>query len=168
VHPWAQALRARLGVADVGEPIPDLRVDPGLVTGGGAALSAPVIAPGVWSAIDVGSSSLAQTLEHTWEEPLVPDSIAQTGPPERAAALAAAFVAAVDADPRLLLRWRGHGDAVSPDRDAWIGGAMPTLPAPARRPPDSVPKRFGSSGIAHAGDDIVEAFVRVYGAFDEA
>jgi hypothetical protein len=166
VHPYAKALRAQLPTGE--GSVPDLRVEPGLVTGNGAALSAPVIPPAVWAAVDVNRSTLVQDLEHTWEEPLIPKAITQVGKPEAVAALAAAFTEAVDADPKFLLRWRGYGPPVAADGDAWAGGGLPQLPPPARRPPDSVPKRFGTSGIAHAGEDIVDAFVRVYEAFGGA
>jgi hypothetical protein len=165
VHPYAKALRARLPYGEPTAHVSDLRVEPGLVTGNGATLSAPVIPPAVWAAVDVDRSTLAQDLEHTWEEPLVPASITQVGEPEAVAALAAAFAEAVDADPKLLLRWRGYGPPVAAGRDAWVGGELPQLPPQARRPPDSAPKRFGTSGVAHAGEDIVDAFVRVYEAF---
>jgi hypothetical protein len=161
-HPWAQTLRVRFGPAE-GE-VEDLRVEPGLVTGGGASLSAPVIPAGVWAAVDVKSSSLAQTLEHTWEEPLVPEDVTRAGSPEAVEALSAAFADAVEEDPSLLLRWRGHGERSAGD-DAWRGGALPELPE-SRRPPESVPNRFGASGISASGDDLVEKLVRVYRAFE--
>lgn len=162
-HPWAHSLRVRLG--DVDGEVDDLRVEPGLVTGGGASLSAPVIPPGVWAAVDVGSSTLAQTLEHTWEEPLVPDDVTRAGSPEAVEALSASFADAVEADPSLLLRWRGHGER-SAGEDAWRGLPPPMLPE-WRRPPESVANRLGWSGIQASGEDLVEHFVRVYRAFEQ-
>lgn len=162
-HPWAKALRTQFGAAEPSSRVSDLRVEPGLVTGGGASLSAPVIPAGVWAAVDVKSSSLAQTLEHTWEEPLVPEDVTRAGSADAVEALSAAFADAVEDDPALLLRWRGHGERRMDD-DAWRGGELPELPE-TRRPPESVPNRFGSSGTQASGEDLVEHLVRAYRAF---
>jgi hypothetical protein len=147
--PWARALleRHQLTAAAPTAVVTDLRVEPSLITarvdGRPVTLSAPPIAPGVWAAIDGSvtadrqSESLAQQLEHIWDEPLVPEEVVRVG--------SRADVAAVEG--------------------AWHGGELPPLPAPARRPPDSVPKRFGASGIATSDGDLVEVLVRAYAAF---
>jgi hypothetical protein len=141
-----------------------IEVAPGLATadvdGERVVLAAPPIPAGVWAEVDAGSSTLEQTLAHTWEEPLWPEDVTSVGPPD----LVAAVRRRLEEDRELLLRWRGFG---SDDEaaGAWTGGALPELPPPARRPPNSVPKRFGSSGVVSAGSDLVEALVRVYDAF---
>lgn len=164
-HPWAVALRPKDGEAVLGTRVADLRVEPSLVTGRvddeSVSLSAPPIPRGIWAEVDVSSPLLAQTLEHTWEEPLVPRAIATSG--EHADALLQAFAEAVEDDPTLLLRWRGY-DQGPVEGDPWQGGAFPALPALARRPPESVPNRFGASGIRVGDDDLVTVLVRIYAA----
>jgi hypothetical protein len=160
-NPWAIAL-SRGGSAD---GVTELRVEPSLVTGKvdgePASLSAPTISRGIWAVIDVDSPLLAQNLEHTWEDPLVPKEIVMAG--EHADALLEAFAEAVEEEPRLLLRWRGYDDGPT-DGDPWRGGELPSLPALARRPPESVPNRFGASGIRVGDDDLVTVLVRAYAA----
>jgi hypothetical protein len=154
--------------------VTELRVEPSLITakvdGRPVTLSAPPIAPGVWAAVSAAvtpgrqSLELAHLLEHTWEEPLVPAEVVRVGADAAVAAVAHAVAEAIDRDPATLLRWRGYGAAVADD-DPWRGSELPPLPAPARRPPESVPKRFGASGIATADGDLVEVLVRAYRAF---
>lgn len=170
MHPWAELFLKRCRTEEVsGTPsVSELRVDTSLITaqveGEQASISVPPIAPGIWAAVDQGSPNLAQELEHTWDEPLVPKEVVRVGAPEHVAALVAAAAEAIDADPQLLLRWRGAFPAMA-DGDPWRGAPLPPLPAPARRPPESVPKRFGSSGIRVGDEDLVESLVRVYRAF---
>ena len=175
--PWAKAVADALGVGhrSVSDTVSQLRVEPSLVTaqveGRAVTLSAPPIARGIWAAIDAQvttdrqSEELAQLLDHTWEEPLVPTSIVRVGTEDDVAAVARAFASKIDDDPSTLLRWRGYGAGDDVDGDAWRGGELPPLPPPARRPPDSVPKRFGTSGIHTADGDLVELLVRVYRTF---
>lgn len=159
------ASRYEAATASVGS----LRVEPSLVTaeveGEQVSLSAPAISPGIWAEVDASSSSLAQTLEHTWDEPLVPEHVVSSGRPEHVAALAHAFAEAFDEDVSLLLRFRGLPSEAPDDDDPWRGGRLPELPPPARRPPESVPKRFGASGIRVGDEDLVEVLVRAYAAF---
>jgi hypothetical protein len=114
---------------------------------------------------DVQSESLVQSLEHTWEEPLVPEVIVRVGSAEAIAAVASKVAAEIDANPGLLLRWRGYRVGHEATTDDWHGGPLPALPAPARRPPDSVPKRFGTSGTSTPRGDLVEDLVAAYEAF---
>jgi hypothetical protein len=172
VGPLARQFLSRWGQTPEGSDpglVRSLRVEPSLVTadvgGEQVSLSAPAIPPGVWAEVDPGSPSLAQTLEHTWEEPLLPEQVVQAGRPEHVAALAHRFAEAFDEDPALLYRWRGLPTETASEDDPWRGGRLPDLPPPARRPPDSVPKRFGASGIRVADEDLVEVLVRVYAAF---
>jgi hypothetical protein len=175
--PWAKALLDTLGVRHlkVSDTVTDLRVEPSLITarveGRPVTLSAPPISPGIWAAIDGQvsadrqSEELAQLLEHTWEEPLVPAEVVRVGADEDVAAVVLAVAEQVDARPATLLRWRGYGGKAPAADDAWRGGELPPLPPPARRPPDSVPKRFGASGITVGGEDVVETLIRAYRAF---
>lgn len=141
-----------------------LDVTPGLVTadvdGEHVVLGAAPIAAGVWAAVDVALPNLAQTLDHTWEEPLWPESVTTVGSPEAVAAVRREL----EADRDLLLRWRGYPGETEVG-DAWSGAALPELPRRSRRPPDSVPKRFGTSGIYAVHGDLVEALVAAYAAF---
>lgn len=144
--------------------IENLRVSPGIVTadvdGERVVLAAPPIAPGIWVSVDVGASNLAQTLEHTWEEHLWPETLTTEGSVDAVHSVRRAL----ETDRRRLLLWRGYGSATSGE-DEWVGAALPELPTPARRPPSSVPKRFGSSGLQAAGDDLAVALAGVYDAF---
>lgn len=148
-----------------------LRVESSLVTaevdGEQVSLSATAIPTGIWAEVDARSSTLAQTLEHTWDEPLVPEHVVSSGRPEHVAALAHAFAEAFDEDVSLLLRFRGLPSETAADGDPWRGGQLPELPPPARRPPESVPKRFGASGIRVGDEDLVEVLVRAYAAFSD-
>ena len=190
---WSRALVAALG-GESALPVADLRVEPSLVTARvgecRVTLSAPTIPPRIWAAMasfargrgvleqavrgEVQSEYLAQLLEHDWEEPLVPPrravvqvcSCDEDGGCEHVAAVVAAFAEAIDGDPKLLLRWRGvAGEAAAEGADPWRGGELPELPPAPRRPPDSVPKRFGASGIRVGDEDLVEVLVRAYAAW---
>ncbi|HEY2777890.1 MAG TPA: hypothetical protein VGI77_08285 [Gaiellaceae bacterium] len=155
--------------------VTQLRVEPSLITatveGRAVTLSAAPIPPGVWAAIDAQvtpdrqSLELAQLLEHTWEEPLVPEELVRVGAEDDVAAVAGAVAAEIERDPATLLRFRGYGAGAVNHDEAWRGGELPPLPPPARRPPDSVPKRFGASGIPTADGELVEVLVRAYRAF---
>jgi hypothetical protein len=178
--PWARAFldavtRGQTTASSDPGLVRELRVDPSLITaridGRQVTLSAPTIAPGIWAAIanqvtaDRQSPELAQLLEHTWEEQLVPEEIVRVGRDDDVAVVAEAVAARIDRDPATLLRFRGYDANTTRDGDAWRGGELPPLPPPARRPPESVPKRFGASGITVAGEDLVEVLVRAYRAF---
>ena len=177
--PWARAFADALGVRhqEVSDTVSELRIEPSLITarvdGRPVTLSAPPIPPGVWAAIaaqvtpERQSAELTQLLEHTWEEPLVPQELVRVGDEADVAAVAGAVSAEIERDPSTLLRFRGYDARPrdDDDDDAWRGGELPPLPPPARRPPDSVPKRFGASGISTADGELVEVLVRAYRAF---
>ena len=152
--------------------VTELRVDPalvsGVVDGERVSFSAPVISAGIWAEVDVNARDLAQTLQHTWEEPLVPEQVVRAGTREKVDELMAAFYDAARDDRSLLLRWRGYEVALPADEDPWRGSELPALPPPARRPPESVPKRFGASGIRVGDEDLVEVLVRAYAALADA
>jgi hypothetical protein len=153
------------------------RVESSLITarvdGRQVTLSAQPIPPGVWAAIagqvtpDRQSLELTQLLEHTWEEPLVPADLVRIGADADVAAVADAVAAEIERDPSTLLRFRGYEARAVNDDEAWRGGELPPLPPPARRPPDSVPKRYGASGIPTADGELVEVLVRAYRAFGD-
>ena len=98
-------------------PVSELRIESSLITarvdGRQVTLSAQPIPPGVWAAIaaqvtpDRQSLELAQLLEHTWEEPLVPEELVRIGADEDVAAVAGAVAAEIERDPSALLRFRG-------------------------------------------------------------
>lgn len=169
--PLARQFLSRCQAPEVSDTfsVAELRVDPSLVTarvdGEQVSLSATPIPAGIWAEVDASSVSLPQTLEHTWDEPLVPEHVVGAGRREHVAALARAFAEAFDDDLSLLLRFRGLPSEQTADGDPWRGGSLPDLPPPARRPPESVPKRFGSSGIRVGDEDLVEVLVRAYATF---
>ncbi|HET7648387.1 MAG TPA: hypothetical protein VFK17_07445 [Gaiellaceae bacterium] len=140
-----------------------------------ASISAAPIPAGVWAAIeghvtgDRQSEQLAQLLEHTWEEPLVPAELVRVGADADVAAVVRAVAEEIERDPSALLRFRGYQAHGPTTEDAWHArGELPPLPPTARRPPDSVPKRFGTSGIRTADGDLVETLIRAYAAFSES
>jgi hypothetical protein len=175
--PWARAFLARCltpeGSDTASSPVEDLRVEASLITGRvgeeTVTLAAEPIPAGVWAAIEpvpsTQSESFAHGLEHTWEQPLVPEEVVRVGSVAAVAAVAEAVAAEIDRDPSVLLRWRGHG-AGAADGDPWRGRELPPLPPPARRPPDSVPNRLGTSGIRVGGGDLAEAAARMYRSFE--
>jgi hypothetical protein len=174
--PWTRAFLDATGAgAGAGDTVSELRVETSLITARvgdrQVTLSATPIPPGVWAAIapqvtpDRQSLELAQLLEHTWEEPLVPEELVRIGAEEDVAAVGGAVGGEIERDPAPLLGFRGDGAPAAHDEEAWRGGELPPLPPPARRPPDSVPKRFGASGIATADGELVEVLVRAYRAF---
>ena len=176
--PWAKAVLDVLSASPAdASGVTDLRIDPSLISarvdGRQVTLSAPPIPPGIWTAIegsvtpDRQTEQLAQLLDHTWDEPLVPPEIVRVGQDADVRAVALAVATAIDDDPAALLRWRGYQADIANADDPWRGGPLPELPPPARRPPDSVPKRFGASGIATPDGDLVEILVRAYAAFGE-
>jgi hypothetical protein len=155
--PWARAFLDRYQVPEVPGTgvVAELRVEPSLITARvgdrAVTLSATPIPPGVWAAI------AAQ----------VTPELVRVGADEDVAAVVGAVAAAIERDPSTLLRFRGYAARPVGDDDAWYGGELPPLPPPARRPPDSVPKRFGASGIPTADGELVEVLVRAYRAFAE-
>lgn len=176
--PWAEAFLKGVRHVEVSDTsaVTHLRVEPSLISarvdGREVTLSAQPISAGIWAAIDASvtpdrqSEHLLQLLDHTWDEPLVPAEIVRVGSPEDVAAVVAAVAERIEREPATLLRFRGYGAASAGEGDElWQGGALPELPPPARRPPDSVPKRFGASGITTADGDLVEVLVRAYGTF---
>ena len=174
--PWTRAFLDATGAsAGAGDIVSELRVETSLITARvgdrQVTLSATPIPPGVWAAIaaqvtpDRQSLELAQLLEHTWEEPLVPEELVRIGAEEDVAAVVGAVADQIERDPATLLRFRGYAARAAHDDKAWRGGELPPLPPPARRPPDSVPKRFGASGIPTADGELVEVLVRAYRAF---
>jgi hypothetical protein len=177
--PWAKAFLDALSASQPADAtvVTELRIDPSLISarvdGRQVTLSAPPIPRGIWAAVDGSvtadrqTEQLAHLLDHTWDEPLVPPEIVRVGAAADVAAVAHAVAAAIDDEPASLLRWRGYEADAAPAGDAWRGGPLPALPPPARRPPDSVPKRFGASGIATPDGDLVEIVVRAYAAFGE-
>ena len=129
-----------------------------------------------------------------WSEPLVPRAF-ELGPActcdgdavcEHVAAVGYATALAIDAEPSLLLRWRGCTEealaaqqadeaedvrtvaealADPADERPWQGGTLPE-PAPIRPlPVGAVLKRLGPSGVDLRGDDLAQVLQRAYESF---
>ena len=159
------------------------------------SLEATPIPPAAWSAavraardrpaLETGVDGTGQSvhltlyLESELREPLVPAGrrirTSCTCPDrehaavcKHVAALAFAFAHAIDADPSLLLRWRGC-EPVPPlaarHGDPWAGGPLPPPRPPRPLPPGAVVKRLGRSGIRVGGRDLAEALAPAYAAF---
>jgi hypothetical protein len=134
---------------------------------------------------------LEHLLVEDWAEPLVPrayelgrtcscDSSRELC--EHVAAAAYAVADGIDAEPSLLLAWRGCGTAVEPpeeasavpvpdaafdltDNELWRGGPLPE-PRPLRPlPVGAVLKRLGPSGLQLHGEDLAVVLQRAYASF---
>ncbi len=189
--PWARAVGCLTPEVSDTLQVTELRVDPSLITARvgdcRVTLSAPTIPPRIWAAMagyargrgaleravagEEQLEHLASLMEQDWEEPLVPPrgavvrlcSCDEGGECEHVAAVVRAVADAIDDDPAVLLRWRGVlGDGAAETVDPWRGGDLPELPTAPRRPPESVPNRFGASGIRVGDEDLVEVLVRAY------
>jgi hypothetical protein len=198
-RPWEAAL----------SPVSGLRVEVGTIEGEVGActvtLAAEPVSPRIWTAIErfaqgrgvledaVAGRTQSVHLEHLmaedWEEPLVPRASAITRtcscdgamPCEHVIALAYAVADGIDADPSVLLRWRGctddaaapaapEGAAVPADSqaeppDPWRGRSLPSPGAPRALPPGAVLERLGASGIAVGEEDLADALRPAYAAF---
>lgn len=137
------------------------------------------------------SVHLQHGLAADWGEPLVPRGrslnvtcgCSQSGHRcQHVAAVAYALADAIDADPSLLLRWRGcepvvagaagrpeepvpvEADALADD-DRWTAGSLPEPVAPRPLPAGAVLMRLAPSGINVGGHDLAEALRRAYECF---
>ena len=142
-----------------------------------AARDRPALEPGV----DGTGQSVHLTLylETEQREPLVPPTAriraACTCPDhghapvcKHVAALAFAFAGAIDAEPSLLLHWRGCVPAAPlavRSGDPWAAGPLLPPRPPRPLPPGAVVKRLGRSGIRVGGRDLAEALGPAYAAF---
>jgi hypothetical protein len=178
------------------------------VAGHSVAITAKPVPPRIWAAmvrfargnrpLEEAVAGRAQSvhLEHLmiedWSEPLVPrpyelgrSCTCGEDRCKHVAALAFAVADEIDADPSLLLRWRGCVDAPeSPeeearvsapepaadltDDDPWRAGALPE-PRPLRPlPVGAVLKRLGPSGLQLRGEDLADVLQRAYASFAES
>jgi uncharacterized Zn finger protein len=193
-----EAERGRRLMGDVEE----LRVASGeleaRVEGCVVTLGAEPVPPRIWTAItrfargsqrlEAGvqgseqSVHLMHLLEIDWDEPLLPRANRITractcdggGGCAHVAAVAYAVATEIDADPGLLLRWRGLDAAEQPEErpvptlvpdEAWRAGAVPG-PVPLRPlPVGAVLGRLGASGVDVGGEDVSTVLRRAYEAF---
>jgi uncharacterized Zn finger protein len=178
------------------------------VAGHSVAITARPVPPRIWAAmarfargnrpLEEAVAGRAQSvhLEHLmledWSEPLVPrpyelgrSCTCGEDRCEHVAALAYAVADGIDANPSLLLRWRGCIAAPEPaeeaavtlapepavdltDDDPWRAGALPE-PRPLRPlPVGAVLKRLGPSGLQLRGEDLAEVLQRAYASFSES
>jgi hypothetical protein len=178
------------------------------VAGHSVAITAKPVPPRIWAAMvrfargnrpledAVAGRAQSVHLEHLmiedWSEPLVPrpyelgrSCTCGEDRCEHLAALAFAVADEIDADPSLLLRWRGCVDvpespeeearvsAPEPaadltDDDPWRAGALPE-PRPLRPlPVGAVLKRLGPSGLQLRGEDLADVLQRAYASFAES
>lgn len=176
-----------------------LRVDVGQITARVeecvVTITAPTIRPRVWDAVvsyarnrgplaqavrgETQSMQLDHLLAQDWEEPLIPEGFVSScrcdGPGSCAHVVAAthAVASAVDADPGVLLRWRGalpsagagaDAAAAETNEDAWRGAPVPTSPPELRGRAESVLKRLGQSGVRAGGEDLADVLSKAYEA----
>jgi uncharacterized Zn finger protein len=178
------------------------------VAGCSVVITAKPVPPRIWAAmarfargnrpLEEAVAGRAQSvhLEHLmtvdWNEPLVPrpyelgrSCTCADDRCEHIAALAFAVAAEIDADPSVLLRWRGcvaapasleeaviattpEPDADLTDDDPWRAGALPE-PRPLRPlPVGAVLKRLGPSGLQLRGEDLADVLQRAYASFAES
>jgi hypothetical protein len=177
------------------------------VAGCSVAITAKPVPPRIWASMTRfarGNRPLEEAvegrgqsvhLEHVmiedWSEPLVPRpyELGRTCSCdggrdlcEHVAALAYAVAEGIDADPSLLMRWRGcvaapgrpeEAPAASTpeppvdltDEDPWRAGVLPE-PRPLRPlPVGAVLKRLGPSGLKLRGEDLATVLQRAYVSF---
>ncbi|MFL5926600.1 MAG: hypothetical protein ACJ77E_06670 [Gaiellaceae bacterium] len=180
--------------------VEDLRSEIGQIAArvGGCAvtITAPTIRPRIWEAVtsyardrgplaqavrgELQSMQLEHLLTHDWEEPLIPASVVPScrcdgaGSCEHVVATTHALAAAVDADPGVLLRWRGavpgedrpapHRDESTAGEGAWSGARVPATPPELRGRSESVVKRLGPSGVHVGAEDLADVLARAYEA----
>jgi hypothetical protein len=178
------------------------------VAGYSVAITAKPVPPRIWAAMTRfarGNRPLEQAvegreqsvhLEHLmtvdWSEPLVPrpyelgrSCTCADDPCEHVAALAFAVAAEIDADPSVLLRWRGcvaapvsldeavivstpEPDADPTDADPWRAGVLPEARPLRPLPVGAVLKRLGPSGLQLRGEDLADVLHRAYVSFAES
>jgi hypothetical protein len=202
----AERGRALLRDGDVGEVEVALGTLAANVAGYEVSIVAKPVPPRIWAAMSRfarGNRSLydaiegrAQSvqLEHLmtldWSEPLVPRpfelgrhcTCGSEYPCEHVAALAFAVADGIDADPSLLLRWRGcvaapevpdEEEVVPPaapladltDDDPWRAGVFPEAPPLRPLPVGAVLKRLGPSGLKLRGEELATVLQRAYDSF---
>ena len=180
------------------------------VDGCSVAITAKPVPPRIWAAMvraargnvrleeAVEGRTQSVHLEHLmiddWSEPLVPRafelgracSCDESSMCEHVAALAYAVALAIDADPSLLLRWRGcvagrarvagrsrrrraasgDGGARRPDGRAPVARRRDARAPPLRPlPVGAVLKRLGPSGLKLRGEDLAAVLQRAYDSF---
>jgi hypothetical protein len=84
------------------------------------------------------------------------------------AAVAFVVADAIDADPSVLLRWRGCEPLAPPASrgdDPWRAGPLPARRRQRALPEGAVVKRLGRSGIRIGGQDLADALAPAYRAF---
>ena len=124
------------------------------------------------------SPHLGVLLDEDWGEQLIPRpgqirrtcTCDESGSCEHVAVVGLAFADAIDADPSLLLRWRGcvdEDESESEQVDPWIGGALPEPGEPRGLPVGAVLKRLGPSGIQVGDEDLADVLEVAYRAFAE-
>ena len=122
------------------------------------------------------STHLDHLLAEDWGEQLIPRpgqirrecSCDEGGACEQVAAAGLAFADAIDADPSVLLRWRGCVEGPLPEAvrgDPWQGGPLPEPAPPRALPVGAVLKRLGPSGIRVGEQDLADALLPAYEAF---
>jgi uncharacterized Zn finger protein len=180
------------------------------VKGCSVAITAKPVPPRIWAAMTrfargnrpveeavagrLQSVHLDHVMIEDWSEPLVPRSY-ELGRTcscdvdgevcEHVAALAYAVANGIDADPALLLRWRGcvappelpaeAATVTTPesvpdltDDDPWRAGVLPKPRPPRPLPVGAVLKRLGPSGLKLRGEDLAEVLQRAYASFAES
>jgi uncharacterized Zn finger protein len=193
----------------------ELAVEQGTITarvnGCSVEITAAPVPPRIWTAMvrfSRGNAPLEEAiagrrqsvhLEHLmtvdWSEPLVPRAfeLGRACTCDRddvcahVAALAYAVALAIDAEPSLLLRWRGCTEAAlaaqgtdeaaeaepaavealadPTDERPWRGGPLPEPPPLRPLPVGAVLKRLGPSGLELRGDDLAQVLQRAYESF---
>jgi hypothetical protein len=174
-------VRARVRGSKGAEYDVSLEAAPLLPAAWGAAVRAARDRQALETGVDGTGQSVHLTLylETEQREPLVPSTRrirSSCTCPDRehaavckhVAALAFVFAHAIDAEPSLLLRWRGC-EPVAPlaarSGDPWLAGQLPSPRPPRALPPGAVVKRLGRSGIRVGGRDLAEALGPAYAAF---
>jgi len=202
----AEQGRALVRDGEVGEVEVTLGTLAASVAGYDVSIVAKPVPPRIWAAMSrfargnrplhdaIEGRAQSVQLEHLmtvdWSEPLVPRpfelgrhcTCGSEYPCEHVAALAFAVADGIDADPSLLLRWRGcvavaelpdEEEVVPPpapladltDDDPWRAGGFPEAPPLRPLPVGAVLKRLGPSGLKLRGEELATVLQRAYDSF---
>jgi uncharacterized Zn finger protein len=136
------------------------------------------------------SVHLEHLMRFDWDDPLVPSkgfvracTCDRNAACEHVAALAYVVADLIDADPSLLLAWRGCGAAEAPEMPTplelesvtpisrgdgpWQVQRLPTARRPRALPSGAVLMCLGPSDLSSAGEDLANVLRRAYASFAE-
>jgi hypothetical protein len=203
--PWAAAFLDAVGGDETGLDVDELRVEEGTISaevdGCEVSFVEEVVPQRLWTAMwrfargngpledaaegRAQSDHLEHLLREDWDVALVPARIPHrcscdgTAACAHVAAAGRAVADAIDADPSVLLRWRGctperarqpleledDDEPQLPAAEEWEAGALPEARPRRPLPPGAVLKRLGHVGVRVGDRDLADVLQAAYDAF---